>query len=238
MKRFMQFLVVAALVVSAASVSFAGFVSSAPVAMSATVNSISSMGVEVRNVTDDVIAAYALGTLDSGGTYYDTAGKQYVEITIADNSVWKIKTYTDNFTVAPSTPGPWGYQYGGLSNYTSSTTLSLAWQASTATVLGGISVGSPAISTTTGWTFIKDHHDAWDPGSLTDNSFATADAEGYTTVAYGSVSYANITVPNVLPEQYRAIAVGAPFYLYTEVDRSVVAAGSYTGTLVIDLSHN
>jgi len=236
MKRFMQFLVVAALVVSAASVSFAGFVSSAPVAMSATVNSISSMGVEVRNVTDNEIGAYALGTLDSGGTVYDTKGKQYVKVTIVDNSGWKIKAYTDNFAAAPSTP-TWGYQYGGLSNYTSSTTLSLAWQASTATVSGGIDVGDPGAEPSVGWTFIKDHHDAWDPGSLTDNSFATADAEGYTTVAYGSVSYTNVNIPSA-PGGIKAIAVGDPFYLYTEVDRSVVAAGSYTGTLVIDLSHN
>jgi len=238
MKRFMQFLVVAALVVSAASMSFAAFVSNATVSMSATVGGVNSMTVVVKNVSDNATAAYALGSLASGGAAYNTKALQYAQINVNDNaSSWKVRIWTNNYTDGTPSTTIWGFQYGGLRGDGAGSKIAMGWQAAIAIVASGITPDTPVNSATTGWSFLKDLKDVDDPSAPGDFSFATADADGYTTVAFGNGSYTNVVVPNA-PGGSRALALrGDPFYIYTEADLSVASATEYTGTLVIDLSN-
>jgi len=232
MKSFIQFVIVAAIVVSAASMSFAGFISSSTVAMSATVSGVNSMTVTTP------LGAIAFGTLGSGGAAYSTKATQYVQIAVNNNAAsWKVRTWTNNYGSQPSTT-TWGFQYGGLKGAVNGDKISMGWQASSATAAGiNLVAGDPATSASNGWTYLKDIKDVWDNVIVPHNDFATSDAAGYTTVAYGNGTYTNINVPNAVGGSRALTNRTDSFYLYTEADLSVASADTYTGTLVIDLTN-
>ena len=243
MKKFMQFLIVAALVASAASMSFAAFVSSTTVAMTATVLSVSgggSMTVAVKSVAGDGVAAYSLGSaLNSGGTAFNTKANQYVQVAVNDNSPsWKVRIFTNDYVGTTPSTTTWGFQYGGLKGLVAGSKIAMGWQASASIVATGITAGLPSISTTTGWTYLKDVKDVDDPIAAGDSSFTASDAAGYTTVAFGNGSYTDIITPSNLPAGTVALTNRTdPFYIYTEADLSVASADTYSGTLVVDLTN-
>ena len=247
MKNLVRFLVlVTVAVVSIVSVSFAGDrVSSTTITMTATVQAnIATAVFEVRDVSPDALTAdkiWALGTVSGGGAAFSTKGKQYIKVTIDDNSAWSAVIYTNNFPGVSVATATWGFSYGGLIGSKAGNKIPLAWHASTFTVVGGAAVGHPK-SDTSGWMYVKDFNDVTDPtqpGKPTD--FVGATNAGFTTFAFGTGAYTTIVSPLDGAGGNNTRAVGArtdPFYIYTEVDLSVATADSYTGKLVLDVTNN
>jgi hypothetical protein len=211
--------------------------SSSPVVCSATIYSVSTTSITVRNISNNVVvSSISFGTITSQGASFGAVAPQYVQLSVNDNSVsWVLRAYTTNFVMAPDTT-TWGYQYGGMIGAVAGDHIAMGWQCSNVLLVSVVG-GSPSNSLSNGWTYLKDARDIDMPETPTNNeSFAASAAAGYCNIAYGSASYTRVVkptaasgVPLVNPTDY--------FYLYTEADFSNPTSDTYTFNLVLELVH-
>jgi hypothetical protein len=233
-------------------------VNQANINVSATVLPANSLTAQPKLLSNSQNAAsIGFNDINAGAALWSTRPLQYVQVVVNDNAPgWRLRIYTNNFTVAPATVT--GHAFGGLVNVVSTATITkapMAWMILPDTGTnagGGPGVGNPACggprdpvnpvpeceaaSYNNGWTFFKDLWDRQAPGTNPDKtSFAAADGAGYTTVAFGAPSFTRIVRPNVTGGNQEVATPASPFYLYNEADFSGSAAGSYTAKLVVEL---
>lgn len=181
---------------------------------SATVGAIANLGVQARNISDNQQApSVAFGSV-TGLKLAD----QYLRITFQDNApAWGMSIHTNN-TGADALLRRESRAGGLLSTSTNTVVMPAGWQAYNDLQTTSPTVGDP--SSDARWHFIKDINDAdW----LT--------AGGYRNVAYGGAGFANVVEPGTTG---RPNTTGF-FHVYPEVDGRGRAAGSYGGSMVLDL---
>lgn len=211
------------------------------VTVSATVPAVSSLVADPKlTATDAAATGIAFGNVASTVGQWATLAPQYVSMAVTNNSVsWRLRLTTKNFASAPPTT-TWGYAYGGLKGAVEGGKVPLAWRVSTGTVLAQAPApGNPSVASS-GWTFIKDQWDLDEPATAsTDESFATADADGYCNIAYGSSSYS--TALAAPPTGSGAVAqvplptLTSPFKVFVLGSFNGAGATTYSTVLNFDL---
>jgi hypothetical protein len=181
-------------------------------------------------------STYTFGA-QSNGNPYTSVPLEYMDIDVDDNAaLWKLQTYTKNFTAAPSTT-TWGFSYGGLIGATAGNKVSMAWQVMTTTTTTGPTTAVPGIN----WTYFKDYYDVrTDTTTGVDTtSFAAAQDAGYCNIAYGGAGIGTTAIVNSVAEHQVALPTKRThFYMYAEADFSTAPADpTYTGKIVIELYH-
>ncbi|MBP9128448.1 MAG: hypothetical protein KBG07_06735 [Elusimicrobia bacterium] len=222
----------------------AAVVATKQVDVSATVSGLSDLKTEVKNVADNTDATVmAFPAIAAGEPEWANKPQQYVKVTVDNNSAlsWRLRSYTNNF--APIAPADkvahialWGEQFGGLKGAVPGAKASLAWLVNPTVIPDGPGVGNPVDGTTNGFTFLKDFQD-FDISVTTadDESFAVADAAGYTNMAFGAPSYTRIVRPNVVGGNEPLATRNTPFYYYVEGNFGGAVATTYTTTINFDL---
>lgn len=209
------------------------------IAVTATVIGVNNLITTVKNISNQAsTTSITFGAVASPAAVWNNRAQQFVDISVEDNALsWRLRLYSNNFGSAPSTT-TWAFQYGGLIGNVAGAKAPGAWSVLPDTGVvqfGGPGAGNPATGTVNGWTFMKDLHDADDPSTVGNESFAAADATGYDNIAFGSPSFTRIIRPNVVGGSDALSATFSHFYLFLESDFSSSPAASYSTNLVLDL---
>lgn len=222
----------------------AAVVATKPVDVSATVTGLSDLKTEVKTIVGDVDGtALTFGTVGAGAGDWANQPTQYVKVTVDNNAAlsWRLRSYTDNFApIAPADKSAhiavWGEQFGGMKGSVAGAKAGLAWLVNPTTIAGGPGLGNPVDGKTNGFTFLKDKQD-FDivVTTSTDESFAVADAAGYTNVAFGAPTFTRIVRPNLAAGNEALATRNAPFYYYVEGNFGGAVATSYGTTIKFDL---
>lgn len=211
------------------------------VAVTATVSSVSALTADPKlTATDATATGLAFGSVASSVGAWSTLAPQYVSAAVNNNSVsWRLRLTTKNFASAPSV-ATWGYAYGGLKGAVDGGKVPLAWRVSTGTVVAQApATGNPSV-VSTGWTFIKDQMDLDDPATgSADESFVTADGDGYCNIAFGSSSSSIvIAAPPTGSGPVAQVAltpITAPFKVFVSGNFNGAGATTYSTVLNFDL---
>lgn len=233
------------------------------VSAAATIGGIHTLTSVVREVSNDAVMGdntLRFGIVSSAAAH----ALHYLEVGYVSNeTLWKVCIYTDN-TDADATAFP--YQKAGLLNEAKTDRIPLYWCAYDGTTtpanLTLDANGVPEVRTTsaafgsvsiTDWAVMKDRNDLDIPESTTDNeSWATAFAEGYCDIMYGSPAYSNLNpfpyfdAPNAgtegtynsdpaLSTLHRPAT--SPVVVYIGGGTGFASAGVYTSTIYFDLYH-
>jgi len=180
-----------------------------------------TLNVRAKDVIDNEYAdEVAFGTIPAEHEDFAPAN-QYIEIEYSgETALWAIDIYTDNKEAQT------GYQRGGLlSTSTTTARIPLLWS------VYDVLQGEPECSTIT-WHWLKDKGDSDIPKTPKDESWDTAQAEGYARVVYGRDTWSNL--PAVPTE---VIDAKSPIVVYLAADLRAAAAGDYSTTICFDLYH-
>jgi hypothetical protein len=196
--------------------------------VTATVPGVNTLTAEVRNLSDNALVTdLAFGSVPSSVGVWSSQPGQHVVLAVDDNSVsWRLRTYTKNFATAPSTT-TWGATFGGLIGAVAGSKIPMGWLNNpTSLAPGGPGLGDPANGTTNGWTFFKDSFEG---------DFVSADAGGYTNIAFGGAAFTNIVRPNLPAGSEGLTPRTTPWFFYVEGSFNNAPSTSYTSTLVLEL---
>ena len=215
----------------------------------ASVAAVSNFVAQTDLISNNLISgagtSFAFGAQTNAGGRFAGTPNEYLAISVTDNApLWKLQIYSDNYATPPST-STYGFQYGGLKGgaTTYGDKVSLAWLASTMTVVGGPALGiSPTVvGSTSAWTYMKDLKDIDGPG-LVNASWAEAQAAGYANIAFGGGSIGTsvvTTLPTPIGQGVMRSLTNPndQFEVYLRGDFALAAADSYTGTIKVELYH-
>jgi len=199
---------------------------------SAAMGAVTSLSAQAKNISDNANAtAVNFGTIN---VLTNKLGPQYVLITVQSNvlgstGAWELETYTNNFAAQPSTT-TWGYQYGGMvdTGADGGHRVPMVWQAYRSTT----TVTDPPADLSN-WMYLKDKKDIDIPGTVKNESWATAHSEGYTNIAYGGVGYLMVVEPGTTG----VLDTNNSFAIYLGGQFGVAASDTYSTTLNFDLYH-
>ena len=214
---------------------------SASIPSTATVSLLSQMSIEGRNRTTHVtVSSVAWGNV-AVGTEYALPQAYILFSSTSNRKSWKIDIYTDNVPRISTDTAKKVYQAGGLYNTdalqgtTDFIRIPALWFVSGSSV-DPVNVGDPSVknsvtgSTTTadmGWMYIKDHADQDDPDTGDNESWSSAQADGYPVCLYGGAGWMNLPV-GITPE--------CPNYVYVECDfKPAVGGKDYETKIWFDL---
>ncbi len=194
---------------------------------SATLGASTSLTVQGKKISDNTnVTLIDFGSLP-GGTGNKLAA-QYVELNVASNyGGWELEVYTDNFATQPSTT-TWGYQYGGMKGAIAGNRVGMVWQAYRVTT----AVSDPPVALTN-WTYLKDKRDVDMPGTVPNESWATAHSQGYTNIAYGGPDWMNVVEPGTTG----VLDTDKKLMVYLGGIFGSAPADTYGTTVGIDLYH-
>lgn len=196
--------------------------------VTATVPGVNVLTANVLNMADGSPAsAISFGSVASTAPAWSSLPGQHVQLAVQDNALaWRLRAYTDNFTTPPSTT-TWGESFAGLIGGIPGSKIPLAWLNNpTSLAPTGPGVGNPVDGTTNGWTFFKDQSEP---------DFVSADAGGYTNIAFGGAAFTNIVRPNIPGGSEGLTPITAPWFFYIEGNFNSAVSTSYSGTLVLEL---
>lgn len=205
----------------------------------ATIAGVNTFTLAVKNMNHTAATGISFTGVSSVSPAWSSKANQYVQLTVNDNALgWELRNYTDNFNFAggvlPSTT-VWGFQYGGLKGTVEGQRAGLGWQVLPDTGVaqfGGPDAGDPVLSSTNGWTFVKDRSDRNPPG-VTDQSFDGSG--GYKNVAFGNLTDTRIVRPNVPGGSENLSSRTAPFYYFLGASFNGLAPGDYGATITFEL---
>ena len=219
--------------------------------VSATINAAKTLSMAIKNIVDDSVAPGGLtfGSVATDAAEWANQPAEYIELAVDDNVAlsWRLRTYTDNFAVAPDM-ATWKEQFGGLIGTTiPGAKVPMGWLVNPTTIPNGPGLGDPAVGRVVdssgvvsgnGFTYLKDFND-YDIVSTTGTdqveSFAAADLAGYCNVAFGSNSETNIVRPNLTAGNEKLAARDAPFFYYVEGNFKAALGDAYETTIKFDL---
>ncbi len=216
------------------------------VTVNATVGSINTLTTRTKLISDDsnsaVDGALTFTNIPRSPAAWSTLPNEAIQISVDDNSPsWRLRTYTNN-TFNPPVPSTtvWGFAYGGMIGKIPGSKAAMAWlNNSTALTPSGPGTGDPSTGTVNGWTYFKDNHDVNDPGTATNESFAAADFDGYTNIAFGSLSETRIVRPQpFFGGSEKLAALATPWYMFVEADFSSARPDVYDTKLILELLNN
>ncbi|MQY53259.1 MAG: hypothetical protein GH154_02495, partial [Firmicutes bacterium] len=182
-----------------------------------------TLDVRAKNMVDNGYAdEVAFGTIPAEHDDFAPAN-QYIEIEYSgDTALWAIDIYTDNENAET------GYQRGGLlSTSTTTARIPLLWS-----VYDDIQIQGEIQCSTITWHWLKDKGDSNIPKTPKDESWDTAQAEGYAQVVYGQEGWSNLP-----PVPTEVTDAESPILVYLAADLRAAAAGDYSTTICFDLYH-
>lgn len=212
----------------------------------ATIAGVNTFTLAVKNMNHTAATGITFAGVSSVAPAWTSKASQYIQLSVNDNALaWELRNYTDNFNFAggvlPSTT-VWGHQYGGLKGTVAGQRAGLGWAVLPDTGVvqfNGPDAGDPVLSSTNGWTFVKDRSDRA-PGLSPDATGPGAEATfagsgGYKNIAFGGISDTRIVRPN-LPGGTEALSSRtAPFFYFLGANFNGVAPGDYNTTIIFEL---